>query len=169
MKWNLLSDSKVTMKKFEPLEAILWSIALPGFSQLLSGSLVKGILFVVLEFLINVNSHFNEGIMLSFLGKTMDAAGVINYQWLMFYPCLYMFAMWDAYKLAQDKPIKYDYLPFAFGAYFVTVGLMYSPNVKIGNIFFGPIFLPMIFLIPGLFIGFVIRFIILFIKRKTKD
>ncbi|MGE6258527.1 hypothetical protein ACQKCU_11625 [Heyndrickxia sporothermodurans] len=157
------------MKKVEPLEAILWSIALPGFSQLLSGALVKGLLFVGLEFLINVKSHFNTGIMLSFLGKTTDAAKIIDYQWLMFYPCLYMFAMWDAYKMAQNKPKKYDYLPFAFGAYFVTVGLMYSPLIKVNHIFIGPVFLPMIFLLPGLAIGFVIRHFILRIKRHQVD
>ncbi|PKR86849.1 hypothetical protein [Heyndrickxia camelliae] len=154
------------MKKMEPLEAILWSIALPGFAQVLSGSLVKGILFILLEFLINVKSNFNEGIMLSFLGKTDTASKIINYQWLMFYPCLYMYAMWDAYKSALEKVKKYSYLPFAFGAYFVTIGLMYSPLIKIHNIFIGPIFLPMIFLIPGLIIGHVIGLIL---KKKSKE
>ncbi|KQL54855.1 hypothetical protein AN964_15950 [Heyndrickxia shackletonii] len=155
------------MKKVEPLEAILWSIALPGFAQLLSGSLVKGILFILLEFLINVKSNFNEGIMLSFLGQTVMASKIINYQWLMFYPCLYMYAMWDAYKSAQEKVKKYSYLPFAFGAYFVTVGLMYSPQIKIFNIFIGPIFLPMIFLIPGLIIGNGIRLILIKISKSS--
>ncbi|MGE8206675.1 hypothetical protein ACQKP0_19380 [Heyndrickxia sp. NPDC080065] len=155
------------MKKIEPLEAILWSIALPGFSQLLSGALIKGVLFVSLEFIINLKSHFNTGIMLSFLGKTAEAASIIDYQWLMFYPCLYMFAMWDAYRMAQDKPKKYDYIPFAFGAYFVTIGLMYSPLVRVKSIFFGPIFLPMIFLIPGLFIGYIIQYVLLSKKRNT--
>lgn len=164
---KLLNFPKSNMKKNEPLEAILWSVALPGFSQLLSGSYIKGILFVGLEFIINVKSHFNKGIMLSFLGKTSEAANIIDYQWLMFYPCLYMFAMWDAYKVTRKNPKKYDYLPFAFVAYFVTIGLMYSPIVTVKSIFIGPIFLPMIFLIPGLFIGFIIRYIILWTKKEN--
>ncbi|MBS4172291.1 hypothetical protein [Bacillus sp. FJAT-49736] len=154
------------MKKVEPLEAILWSIALPGFAQLLSGSLVKGILFILLEFLINVKSNFNEGIMLSFLGETVLASEKINYQWLMFYPCLYMYAMWDAYKTAQGKVKKYSYLPFAFGAYFVTIGLMYSPLIKIHHFLIGPIFLPILFLIPGIIIGNIIASIL---KRNSKS
>lgn len=48
------------------LEALLWSIALPGFGQLLNKKHIKGILFIVLEFLINMGANFNEGIRLSF-------------------------------------------------------------------------------------------------------
>ncbi|MBU8878855.1 hypothetical protein BGM26_07630 [Bacillus sp. FJAT-29790] len=32
-------------------EALLWSIALPGFGQFLNGKPIKGIVFVFLEFL----------------------------------------------------------------------------------------------------------------------
>lgn len=71
------------------LEALLWSIALPGFGQLLNKKHIKGILFIVLEFLINMGANFNEGIRLSFLGETKQSLEVMNMQWLMFYPCLY--------------------------------------------------------------------------------
>ncbi len=153
------------MKSITKLEAVLWSIALPGFAQLLARSWVKGILFVLLEILINMMSNFNKGIMLSFLGETRQAAEVLDYQWLMFYPCLYMFAMWDAYKMAQTKEEPYAFLPFVFSAYTVTVGLMYSPEIVINGVFIGPIFLPMLFVIPGILIGLVIKFII---KRFRK-
>lgn len=156
------------MKKIGKLEAVLWSMALPGFSQLLRGSYVKGVLFVLLEFMINVFSHFNEAIMYSFLWEIDKAAAIINYQWLMFYPCLYMFAMWDAYRSAMPENEEYSYLPFAIGAYFITVGLMLSKKIRLFGILFGPIFLPMIFLIPGLLIGFIIKYWILYAKTKRK-
>ncbi|MGN7400270.1 hypothetical protein ACTHO0_10460 [Cytobacillus praedii] len=148
------------MKKAQKLEAILWSIAFPGFGQLLNRHLFKGFVFIVLEFIINVNSFFNQAIMYSFLGKITDAELVVNHQWLMFYPCLYMYAMYDAYKFADGENPPYSYVPFAFGAYFVTVGLMYSPNKYFG-IFFGPIWLPILSLIPGLAVGFFIRYFII--------
>ncbi|RBP07068.1 hypothetical protein [Rossellomorea aquimaris] len=143
------------------LEGILWSIALPGFPQLLVGLWFKGTLFVLLEIIINVQSNFNQGIMYSFLGETHKAASVIDYQWLMFYPCLYMFAMWDAYKLAQTKEEPYIFLPFVLSAYMVTVGLMYSPKVYLFGEFIGPVFLPMLFVIPGVVLGLIIRSILL--------
>jgi len=143
------------------LEAILWNIAFPGFSQLLMGQYVKGVLFVALEFLMNVNGRFNQAIMYSFLGEIETAETITNYQWLMFYPCVYMFSMWDAYRTAMPSEEKHSYLPFVFGAYFVTVGLMVSPKVDIFLLHPGPVFLPMLFLIPGVLIGLLIKFLIL--------
>ena len=78
-------------------EALLWSIALPGFGQLLNGKYVKGILFIFLEFLVNVQASFNEVILFSFNGKIEEAIAHADYQWLMFYACLYFYAMWDAF------------------------------------------------------------------------
>ena len=74
-------------------EALLWSIALPGFGQLLNGKYLKGIIFISLEFIINVQSHFNEIILHSFNGDIEKAIESTEYQWLIFYPCVYFFEM----------------------------------------------------------------------------
>jgi hypothetical protein len=148
------------------LEAILWSIALPGFAQLLNRKFVKGIVFIFLEFLVNVNSHFNMAILHSFRGNIREAIEATNYQWLMFYPCLYMFSMWDAYKDAEGETPPYSYLPFVFGAYFVTIGLIYSPSLKLGQILFGPVWLPILSLIPGLLVGNFIKCMLMGIQVR---
>lgn len=153
------------MKKRE-LDVILWSIALPGFGQILNQQILKGTLFIVLEFLINVQSNFNLAIMYSFLGEIQNAIDVTNYQWLMFYPCLYMFAIWDAYKDARGGKDSFSFLPFVFSAYFVTVGSIYSSNLKVFGVLFGPVFLPMLFLIPGIIIGLLIKFVLRNLKLK---
>jgi hypothetical protein len=77
-----------------------------------------------------------------------------------------MFAMYDAYKFAEGDNPRLSFVPFAFAAYFVTIGLMYSPNIIFG-ISFGPIWLPMLSLIPGLGIGFIIRYFLMKISSKT--
>lgn len=156
------------MNKDKTLEAILWSIALPGFGQILNKQIIKGILFITLEFLVNVFSNFNTAIMLSFLGDFEGAAKAVNYQWLMFYPCLYFFAMWDAHRSATQNTSRYIFLPYVFSAYSVTVGLMLSPKVNILGVNLGPVFLPMFFVVPGLVIGFLIRAIIKRFYEKTK-
>ncbi|MFS0862442.1 hypothetical protein [Fredinandcohnia sp. 179-A 10B2 NHS] len=149
------------------IERLLWSIALPGFGQLLNKQYIKGITFILLEFLVNTMGNFNESIRLSFLGETQLALETTNYGWLMFYPCLYFFAMWDAFKEAGGGRAPYSFLPFAFCAYMVTVGLMYAPKANFFGITFGPVFFPMLCVIPGLIIGFLIRWIILtFSKEK---
>ncbi|WP_082234579.1 hypothetical protein [Halobacillus massiliensis] len=146
-------------------EALLWSIALPGFGQILNGKIVKGTVFLLLEIIVNVQSNFNLTIMYSFLGEINTAIETPDYQWLMFYPCLYMFTMWDAYRDAEGETTSISYLPFLFGAFFVTVGLIYSVKIKIFGFLIGPIFLPMLFLVPGLVIGFIIYKIILIVTK----
>lgn len=138
-------------------EALLWSIALPGFGQLLNREYLKGIIFIALEFIINVQSHFNEIILQSFNGNIEKAIEGTEYQWLMFYPCVYFFAMWDAYKDAGGGKEPYAYLPFVFSAYFVTVGLMYSEKVKIFGLLFGTVWFPMLYVIPGVVIGILLK------------
>lgn len=154
-------------QKLGKLEAILWNIALPGFSQILSGQVIRGIFFVLAEMIINMYSNFNTIIMYSFLGEFDKAIHSANYQWLMFYPCFYMFSLWDAYRFAMPETEKGAYLPFAFGAYFVTVGLMISPKCKLFGVILGPVFLPMLFLIPGLLLGLIIRMIILKFEERS--
>ncbi|MDQ0230786.1 hypothetical protein [Metabacillus malikii] len=150
------------------IEAIFWSIALPGFAQLLNKKYAKGFVFIFLEFLVNVCSNFNSAIMASFLGDIDKAFQVVDFQWLMFYPCLYMFAMWDAFKDAEGEVSKYSFFPFVFGAYFITVGIMYSPIAKINGVKLGPVWFPMLSLIPGLLVGFIIWGILKWINKNKK-
>ncbi|BBW97340.1 hypothetical protein ACPVTF_03625 [Geobacillus icigianus] len=149
------------------IEALLWSIALPGFGQLLNKKYVKGITMIFLELLINTQSRFNEAIRLSFLGRTNEAAAIVDIGWLMFYPCLYFFAMWDAFKDAGGGQTPYSFLPFVFSAYFVTVGLMYSFDVKVADIFFGPIWLPFLSVIPGWAVGRLLQVVLLKWRRPS--
>jgi hypothetical protein len=151
------------MGKCDRTEVLLWSIALPGFGQILNGKFLKGLLLVVLEFLINVQSNLNEVIITSFHGNITEAIAQTNYQWLMFYPCIYMFAIWDAYKDAGGGKTPYAVVPFVFGAYFGTVGVIYSPTFRIIDIFFGAVWLGMFGAFVGLGVGILIK--ILLVQR----
>lgn len=139
------------------VESLLWSIALPGFGQLLNKMYIKGLVLILLEFLINVLGNFNEVIILSFQGNVEMAVEQANYQWLMFYPCLYFFAMWDAYKDAGGGKEPYAFLPFVFSAYFVTVGTIYSSKITLFGQLLGVIWLPMLSVLPGLFVGLSLK------------
>lgn len=140
-----------------PIEKLFWSIALPGFGQLANGDYIKGIIFIILEIMINVHADFNELIYYSFNGDIDKAIEFTEYKWLMFYPCLYFFAMWDAYKSAGGGTDKYSFLPFAFSAYFVTVGLMLSAKVKLFGVQLGPVWFPMLCVIPGILTGMLFK------------
>ncbi|MFP7737287.1 hypothetical protein ACLHDF_29085 [Priestia aryabhattai] len=148
------------------LESIFWSIAMPGFPQLLNGRLIKGILFITLEIAINIQSNVNTVLLLNFQGKIDEAIEHTNYQWLMFYPCLYFFSIWDAYKDANEEKSPLSFLPFVFSAYLVTVGVMYSSTFTIRGVLLGPLWFPLLCLPIGLLVGLIVKQIIIY-KRKN--
>jgi hypothetical protein len=140
-----------------PKEKLIWSIAFPGFGQLLNGKYLKGILFILLELIINVQSNFNQIIYFSFNGEIRKAIEHTEYQWLMFYPCVYFFSMWDAYKDAGGGKDPYSYFPFVMPACFVTVGLMFSARVKVLGIYLGTVWFPILCVIPGILVGILVK------------
>lgn len=139
------------------IEKLMWSIALPGFGQYLNGKYIKGTVILILEFLINVQANFNQVILLSFHGEIGDAIKHTNFQWLMFYPCLYFFSIWDSVKDAGGGKDPYSFLPYVFTALFVTIGLVFSSNLMIFGVLWGPIWLPMLFVLPGIIVGLIVR------------
>jgi len=141
------------MDRENRIEKILWSIALPGLGQILNGKLLKGLIFIVLEVLINVKANLNEVIILSFQGATPEAVERTNYQWLMFYPCVYMFAIWDAYRDSGGYSIPYAFLPFVLSAYIGTIGVIYSSVFTFRGILPGPVWLPILCFIIGALAG----------------
>src|SRR5690625_5300822 len=143
--------------KDKRLEVLVWSIALPGFGQLLNGRYVKAFILIVLEFLINVKGKVNVVIVHSFLGEMQEAINEADYLWLMFYPCIYLFAIWDAYKDQGGEGYPFIYIPFVFAAYFGTLGVIYSSRFTVYGYLLGPIFLPIISMIVGFLVGLFIR------------
>jgi hypothetical protein len=139
------------MGKCTRTEVFLWSIALPGFGQILNGKFLKGLLLVLLEFIINVQSNLNELIISSFHGEIEKTINQTHYQWLMFYPCVYMFAIWDAYKDAGGGTSPYAVVPFVFGAYFGTVGIIFSRDLL------GAVWLGLVGMFLGIGLGLLLR------------
>lgn len=137
------------------VEKVFWSIAFPGFGQLLNGKLIKGLVFIFLEYLINVNANLNEVIVFSFIGNFSNSIEKTNYEWMMFYPCVYCFAIWDAYRDAGGGQSSYSFFPSVFAAYFGTLGVTFSPVFTIAGVMPGPILLGLTGMIGGALLGWV--------------
>lgn len=156
------------MSSRDKIERILWSIAFPGFGQILNGEIIKGVIFIALELLINIESNLNEAIVSSFQGNTEIAVKQVNYQWLMFYPCIYLFAMWDAYRNSGQQSESYSFLPFVFAAYLGTIGVIFSSTFRINRTLLGPVWLPILCLFLGALIGLLIRYFIIGWRNKAE-
>lgn len=144
---------------FSPLTAALWSVAIPGFGQLYNRKLAKGLVFIVLEFLINVNSHLNSAIFYSWTFDISRAQSILNYDWLLFYPCMYVFAIFDAYH-DGCRAIGHTYpkllpVPFFATCFIGTIGLSLSSGAVHVVVLeqLGPVFMGAILLLLGLGIG----------------
>ncbi len=147
--------------KSNSIEKALWSIAIPGFGQLLNKKYTKGLVLIFLEIYINLMAKLNTAIIFSFHGETERANSAVNYYWLMYYPCIYFFSIWDAYKDAAQSSKPFLFLPFLFAAYFSTVGVIYSDCFRLFNFLLGPVWLPLLSGVLGFLVGFGIRNIIL--------
>lgn len=149
------------MGSYKAWQAALWSIAIPGFGQLINGKYIKGLTLLALELLINMHSGLNMIIVYSFQGQPLEAINATNYQWLMFYPCIYLFAIWDAYNDADAGQTPLLFLPFTLAAYTGTIGVIYSNTLIIKDTYLGPLwsFLPISLI--GLGMGYFVRFVIL--------
>ncbi|MDF2547134.1 MAG: hypothetical protein K0R93_2032 [Anaerosolibacter sp.] len=128
--------------------------------------LFKGFLFIVLEIIIIIKSKLNEIILLSFQGNTLDAVEHTNYLWLLFYPSIYMFSIWDAFRDSGGCRTPYAFFPFVFPVYLGTIGIIYSSVFRVGSILLGPVWLPIICLILGVLVGTAVQH--LFIRFNNK-
>ncbi|MEQ6378279.1 hypothetical protein RZN25_15810, partial [Bacillaceae bacterium S4-13-56] len=57
----------------------------------------------------------------------------------------------------QEVTVPTSQVGFLFSAFFVTVGLIVSSNVTIFGVLLGPVWLPMLFVFPGVIIGSFIK------------
>lgn len=146
-------------RSYRPWLAAFWSVAIPGLGQMYNRQTAKGFAFIAIEVLINNYSNLNLAVYYSWLFHIEQAQRVINYQWLLFYPCLYVFSIFDAYyeccKLSNKKVSKWMAVPYVLTYMFGTVGVVLgSGNIRVGGLEkLGPIFLPVLVLVIVLGMG----------------
>ncbi|NPV93329.1 MAG: hypothetical protein HPY50_21425 [Firmicutes bacterium] len=147
-----------------PWVALLWSLAIPGFGQLYNRDYLIGLVLVALEIVINVNANLNLAILYSFRGRIAEVYQVANFQWLLFYPCVYTFSLWQAYNKAlairqgsdETAPrLSGIFLGLAMGG---TLGVIYSS-------FIGPVFTGIAGGMVGAVIGFSFEYLVSTRKR----
>ncbi|SDZ41414.1 hypothetical protein SAMN05421736_11234 [Evansella caseinilytica] len=83
--------------KRHPLSGFIWSLIVPGIGHLYINRLVTASVFIFGFITITYFSNFLPALHYS-LELNMEAAkSVLNVQWFLYYPSLYVFAAYDAY------------------------------------------------------------------------
>ncbi|MDD4170328.1 MAG: hypothetical protein PHD36_08790 [Desulfotomaculaceae bacterium] len=85
-----------------PWVSFVCSLFIPGLGQLYNQNHLVGITFIFLELLFNNLGNINLSIYYTFNANFSEARDIVNFQWAMFYPCLYAFAPWHAYNEAKN-------------------------------------------------------------------
>lgn len=85
-----------------PLVALWWAALFVGCGQMMVGSYVKGYLLVLLEIIINMQSHLNLAIVYSFTGRFELAKSSVDSRCLLGYVLVYIYGLWDSYNLTVN-------------------------------------------------------------------
>jgi hypothetical protein len=83
-----------------PYTIAWWSAAYPGFGHISMGNYVSGFLLFFWEMLANTKAKLNLAILYSFTGRFEMAKEVVDNRWLLLYAPIFIFAIWDSYRLA---------------------------------------------------------------------
>lgn len=81
---------------------IWWGMAFPGFGQWFQGRYFYGLILIVWEFFINIQSNINTAILYTMLGRFDAARNVIDQRWFLCYIAIYIYAVWDSYHVGID-------------------------------------------------------------------
>jgi hypothetical protein len=79
-----------------------WSASFPGFGQIILGSYMKGFLLIIWEVVINMKSHLNIAIVYSLTGRFEMAKNILDKRWLLLYPMIFIYSIWDSYRSTVD-------------------------------------------------------------------
>jgi hypothetical protein len=114
------------LDKRDPVMAVLWSLFVPGLGQLYIHRILSAFFVVIWTVTFAYFSYSLEAISLLFLGKIQESTAVIAPEWLLFFPSIYGFAVFDSYMntIENNKLYKKEQRTFLMENY-------QSPTFKI--------------------------------------
>lgn len=83
-----------------PYTIAWWSAAFPGFGHISMGNYVSGFLLFFWEMVANTKAKANLAILYSFTGRIELAKDIVDNRWLLLYAPVFIFSIWDSYRLA---------------------------------------------------------------------
>ncbi|MDP4106010.1 MAG: hypothetical protein Q8935_13815 [Bacillota bacterium] len=103
----------------KPSLAIIWSLFVPGLGQLYLHRIITAFFIIIWVMIFAFYSRGLEAISLLFLGEIQKATAVLNSEWLLFFPSIYGFAVFDAYEntIENNKLFKKEQNTFLMKNY----------------------------------------------------
>jgi TM2 domain-containing membrane protein YozV len=96
------------LDKRNPVMAFVWSLFVPGLGQLYIHRIVTAFFVIIWVVIFAYYSHGLEAISLLLVGKIQESTSVLKPEWLLFFPSIYGFAMFDSYMNTVENNKLYD-------------------------------------------------------------
>ncbi|MCD8509310.1 MAG: hypothetical protein LRY73_05130 [Bacillus sp. (in: Bacteria)] len=96
------------LDKRNPVMAVIWSLFIPGLGQLYIHRIITAFFVIIWAVVFFYYSHALEAISLLFLGEIERSTAVIKPEWLLFFPSLYGFSVFDSYINTVENNKLYD-------------------------------------------------------------
>ncbi|WP_117149145.1 MULTISPECIES: hypothetical protein [Paraliobacillus] len=98
----------VIVSKKNPLLAAVWSTLSPGLGQLYSGHTIAGTFILAWWIFITHKANTIGSWFYSSIGDFNSATAMVEWQWFLFLPSLYAFAIYQAYVAVNENNTLYD-------------------------------------------------------------
>ncbi|MCM3616708.1 hypothetical protein M3936_03835 [Sutcliffiella horikoshii] len=92
----------------KPFVVAWWGAAFPGFGHFMLSKYLTAFILISWEVIINNLAHLNEAIFLSMIGRYEEAIAVLDQHWIILYICMYVFSIWDSYRLTIEMNKHYS-------------------------------------------------------------
>ncbi|RIW34616.1 hypothetical protein D3H55_08860 [Bacillus salacetis] len=96
------------LDKRNPVMAVFWSLLVPGLGQLYIHRIVTAFFVNIWTVVFFYYSRGMEAISLLFLGEIQKATDVISPEWLLFFPSIYGFSLYDSYVNTIENNKLYE-------------------------------------------------------------
>jgi len=104
---NALGLNYLTKKK--PWLAIAWSSSVPSLGQLYTNRIASSLFTLFFTIIIAIQSNMIEGLHHFLLGHWAKSREVMNPQWVLYFPSVYFFSMYDAYVNTVENNKLFDH------------------------------------------------------------
>lgn len=98
----------VTLDKKKPWVGLVWSFLTPGLGQLYSGSTIVGTFVLAWWIFVCFKATAIRAGLHSFLGDFSSLPAIVDWQWFLFLPSIFAFAIYQAYTSVNENNILYD-------------------------------------------------------------
>ncbi|MFC0213968.1 hypothetical protein ACFFK0_16175 [Paenibacillus chartarius] len=98
----------VILDKRNPWVGMVWSILSPGLGQLYGGSTIVGTFVLAWWIFVCYKAAAVRAGLYSFLGDFSSAAAMVDWQWFLFLPSMYAFAIYHAYVSVNESNTLFD-------------------------------------------------------------